>query len=349
MNWKIVNRPSAETSAVVLGRWTLVLHFKVARSETEVFAPCLIYRIVLICYFCYTSIYIMSIRLTSTQKGIVFIVCSACFFTVMNVCVKLSGNLPSIQKAFFRNSIACLTSFVFLIKNKPCIWMPKKNIPILILRTVLGTAGLVANFYAVSHLALADASILAKLAPFFTIFFSFLFLGEHIRPGQLFAAVCAFAASFLIIKPTFAGSAHVVAACIACFGGLCAGGAYTCVRYLLTHKASGSFVIFFFSAVSMLMLLPFFISDLKPMSRPQLFFLIAAGTAGAGGQFSITAAYTYAPAKNIAVFDYTQILFASLFGFILFHEIPDVASIAGYLIICAIALILFFKKEGSEA
>lgn len=284
-------------------------------------------------------------RLTSTQKGILFIICSAFFFTVMNVCVKRAGSIPSIQKAFFRNSIASLASLFLLVKTRPALLVPKKMIPVLILRTMLGTAGLVANFYAVSHLALADASILAKLAPFFTIFFSFLFLKERVSPYQLLAAVFAFAASFLIIKPTFAGTAHVLAASIACFGGLCAGGAYTCVRYLLTHKTSGSFVVFFFSAVSMLMLLPFFIGGFKPMSTTQFILLLAAGVAGAAGQFAITAAYSHAPAKNIAVFDYTQILFASFFGLVLFYEIPDGASIAGYIIISSIAVWLFLRKD----
>ena len=220
---------------------------------------------------------IMSIRLTSAQKGILCIICSAFFFTVMNLCAKLSGDLPSIQKAFFRNSIACCTSLFVLIKNRQFVLPQKKNIPFLILRAVLGTAGLVSNFYAVSHLALADASILAKLAPFFTIFFSFLFLKERIRFTRLLAAVCAFAASLLIIKPAFAGSGHIFAASVACFGGLCAGGAYTCVRYLLTHKESGTFVVFFFSAASMLMLLPFFLYSFAPMSLQQLFWLIAPG------------------------------------------------------------------------
>ena len=263
----------------------------------------------------------------------------------MNLCAKLSGNLPSIQKAFFRNSIACCTSLFVLIKNRQFALPQKKNIPFLILRAVLGTAGLVSNFYAVSHLALADASILAKLAPFFTIFFSFLFLKERIRFTRLLAAVCAFAASLLIIKPAFAGSGHIFAASVACFGGLCAGGAYTCVRYLLTHKESGTFVVFFFSAASMLALLPFFLYSFAPMSLQQLFWLIATGAAGAGGQFTVTAAYSYAPAKNIAVFDYTQILFAAAFGFLLFHEVPDRYSIAGYVIICTIALMLFLKKD----
>lgn len=224
--------------------------------------------------------------------------------------------------------------------------LPQKNtIPVLIARSALGTAGLVANFYAVSHLALADASILAKLSPFFTLLFACLFLKERIRFTRLLAAVCAFAASLLVIKPAFAGAGHIFAASIACFGGMCAGGAYTCVRYLLTHRVSGPFVVFFFSAFSMLVLLPFFLLRFASMSVLQWFWLLSAGVAGAGGQFTVTAAYAYAPVKHIAVFDYTQILFAALFGFMIFHEVPDRYSIAGYIIICAIAIILFLKRD----
>ena len=81
------------------------------------------------------------------------------------------------------------------------------------------------------------------------------------------------------------------------------------------------------------------------MSVLQWFWLLSAGVAGAGGQFTVTAAYAYAPVKHIAVFDYTQILFAALFGFMIFHEVPDRYSIAGYIIICAIAIILFLKRD----
>ena len=69
----------------------------------------------------------MNIRLTSTQKGILCIICSAFFFTVMNLCAKLSGDLPSIQKAFFRNSIACCTSLFFFDKEPSICATAKKE------------------------------------------------------------------------------------------------------------------------------------------------------------------------------------------------------------------------------
>ena len=104
----------------------------------------------------------------------------------------------------------------------------------------------------------------------------------------------------------------------------------------------------FFSAFSCIVTLPYLIVDYSPMTIAQLVILICAGIAAAGGQFSITAAYSYAPAREISVFDYTQIIFAALMGFIAFGDIPDKFSIIGYVIICSVsvAMFLYNRKEG---
>ncbi|MEL3901224.1 MAG: DMT family transporter [Treponema phagedenis] len=287
----------------------------------------------------------MNKTLTAKQKGIICIITSAFFFAAMNLCAKSAGNLPAVQKAFFRNSIAGLAALFVVIKAPTSVKFRRQTLPFLFLRAGLGTAGLVSNFYAVSHLGLADASILAKLAPFFTILFSGIFLKEHISLPQITAAVCAFSASLLIIKPAFAGAAHTAAALIACLGGMCAGGAYTSMRYLLTHNEHPPFVVFFFSIFSTTVLLPFFIVFYTPMTGTQLILLLGAGIAGAAGQFAVTAAYSYAPANSIAVFDYTQVVFSALFGIFVFGEVPDIYSIAGYIIICSISIILFIRKD----
>lgn len=86
------------------------------------------------------------------------------------------------------------------------------------------------------------------------------------------------------------------------------------------------------------------------MSGQQFLFLMLAGFAASGGQFSITAAYTHAPAKDISIFDYMQIVFSSLMGILVLNEIPTPFSILGYVIIIGASLAMFLirrKKEGS--
>ena len=81
-----------------------------------------------------------------------------------------------------------------------------------------------------------------------------------------------------------------------------------------------------------------------PMTAFQFVSLLLAGAAAAGGQFSITAAYTKAPAKEISVFDYTQVLFAALLSLCVLGQVPDLLSIAGYVIIIGTAV--FKWKKG---
>ncbi len=60
--------------------------------------------------------------------------------------------------------------------------------------------------------------------------------------------------------------------------------------------------------------------------------------AATGGQLCITAAYTHAPAKEISVYDYTQVVFAAVWGFVLWGQVPDIYSIIGYIIIIGVAI-----------
>ena len=129
-------------------------------------------------------------KLTSKQKGIMFLILSALCFASMNLSAKLAGSLPSMQKAFFRNLIAAVVSFAVLINSKEKFHLNKKNLPFFFMRAIFGTMGIVGNFYAIEHMLLADASILAKLAPFFAILFSictpFPIEQGKIRPFLLF-------------------------------------------------------------------------------------------------------------------------------------------------------------------
>lgn len=277
-------------------------------------------------------------------KGVTYILMSAFCFAIMNVFVKLSGDLPSMQKSFFRNLVSCLFAILLLLKAKEGFLCKRKDLPLLTLRSVLGTLGILGNFYAVDHLLLADASMLNKLSPFFGIVFSSIFLKERATIVQKLAVVLAFVGSLFIIKPGFQYDT-ILPALAGFFGGMCAGAAYTCVRGLGKRQVPGPYIVFFFSAFSCLFTLPNLLLDYHAMSLNQLLCLLMAGLAAAGGQFSITAAYRHAPAKEISVFDYSQVIFSALLGFVLFQQIPDGYSVIGYIIIIVTAVYMFFYNK----
>lgn len=281
-------------------------------------------------------------------KGITLIILSAFFFSLMSLFVKLSGDLPSIQKSFFRNFIAALSAFAILMRSGKGFSFQKRNLPFLVLRSSFGTLGILCNFYAIDHLVLSDASMLNKMSPFFAILCSMLFLREKVKPYQICAIAAAFAGTLFIIKPTMSNMA-LFPSLIALLGGLAAGAAYTTVRYLGQRGERGPFVVFFFSTFSCLFCLPFVIAGYEPMTPFQLGMLLLAGLSGAGGQFTITAAYFYAPASEISIYDYTQIIFATLWSLIFFSEVPDLLSIAGYVTICSAAVFNFLRSGVSSS
>ena len=117
--------------------------------------------------------------------------------------------------------------------------------------------------------------------------------------------------------------------------------AYTMVRKLGTMNIKGSVIVFYFSLFSCLFLTPWIVINFAHMTLNQILTLLMTGLFAAGGQFAITAAYTYAPAKKISIFDYSQIIFAAVLGFALFHELPDKYSFLGYALVIAASLMMF--------
>ena len=270
------------------------------------------------------------------MQGILFIIMAGFLFSLMTFFVKCSGNLPTMQKAFFRNAVAMIVSIILLARSEEGFYIKKSSWPSLFMRSLCGTTGLICNFYAIDRLGLADSNILNKLSPFFAIIMSVLLLKEKANKVEWLSVVVALIGAVFVIKPSFQITS--VYGLIGLMGGLGAGVAYTFVRKLGKQGERGPVIVMFFSTFSCLVTLPFFILNYVPMSVDQWIFLLLAGAAATGGQLSITKAYTKAPAREISVFDYSQIVFAAILGLVFFDEIPDSYSIIGYVIIIGIAV-----------
>lgn len=285
-------------------------------------------------------------KINDKTKGIICIIAAAFGFSMMSVFVRLAGDLPSFQKAFFRNLIALIFMAGALIKKKSGFLPQKGNGLYLLGRSLFGTIGIICNFYAIDRLVLADANMLNKLSPFFAIIFSALLLKEKPNIIQLGGVITAFAGMLMIVKPGFTGMSFFPAA-IGTLGGAGAGIAYTFVRKLGSRGEDSTKIIFWFSAFSTVVCLGFMLlpGNFEIMSARQILFMCLAGLCACIGQFGITNAYIFAPAREISVYDYSQVVFAALLGFILFGQIPDLFSIFGYILICGAGIAMFFYNK----
>ena len=287
-------------------------------------------------------------KLSNKNKAVLFIIISAFCFALMNLFVRLSGDLPSFQKSFFRNFVAMFFAALMMLKNRQSFRWKKGNLKYLFMRSLAGTVGIVCNFYAIDHIPLSDASILNKMSPFFVIIFSIIILKERLSLFQGAVVFGAFIGAMFVIKPSFS-NVDVLPSALGLMGGMFAGFAYTIVRLLGKRNENGAMIVLFFSAFSCLTMLPFLIFDFHPMSLYQLIMLLCAGLAASGGQFSITAAYCNAPAREISVYDYSQIIFATLLGIIFFGELTDIYSFIGYAIIILMAVAMFIYNNSSKS
>jgi drug/metabolite transporter (DMT)-like permease len=274
---------------------------------------------------------------SKNRRGILYIISAAFFFCLMTVFVKLAGDIPTLQKCFFRNFVAVIVATVTLLKSGDGFRIKKEGAPWLLTRCISGTLGMIANFYAIDRLGLPDSNMLNKMAPVFAMIMSAILLNEKPDKFENITIAIAFIGVLFVIQPT--GNAATFPAVIGLLGGFGAGLAYTCVHKLGLIGEKGTKIVFYFSLFTCLFCLPGMIINYQHMTMKQFLCLIGAGVGGAGGQFSITAAYQSAPAKEISVFDYTQVLFAAIFGVLIFDEIPNWMSVVGYIIIIGVAVI----------
>ena len=287
-------------------------------------------------------------KIDNRQKGIICIIVAALGFAFMNLFIKLSGDLPVMEKAFFRNLIAAFVALFIMIKNKIPFSTGEGGLKYLFLRAAFGTLGIFTNFYAIGMINISDAAMLNKLSPFFAIIFSIFLLKEKPKSFQVLCAIAAFIGAVFILKPD-GDILTSLPALIGLSSGAFAGLAYTYVRLCSFKKVPGPVIVLFFSAFSCIACVPFMIINFKPMTLEQLAFLLLTGVSASIGQIFITKAYTYSPASEISVYDYTNILFAALLGMLFLGEFPDAFSLIGYAVIIGAGVVMFFinKRKAS--
>ena len=267
------------------------------------------------------------------KQAVGFIILSALSFALMSFFVRLSGDLPTFQKAFFRNFVAMMVALPVFLRGRywERVHFTKESALVLLCRICFGSLGVVGNFFAVDHMNLADATMLNKLSPFFSILASIVILKEYPKKTDWAILGVVFCGALLVMKPSF--NVEFAYALVGFIGGLGAGTAYACVRRLGKLGIPTPVIVLAFSAASCVMMLPWAVFWGEPASLRQIGLLLLAGCGAAGGQFSITAAYQRAPARSISVFEYIQIIFAALLGLLFLGEKPDILSVIGYLVI----------------
>ncbi len=248
-------------------------------------------------------------------KGIILILLAALFFSLMATTVKSVNEFPLIQKVFFRNFIGVLILSGFVLRDKKILKVNNKLL--LTGRCAFGLTGVFLYYWSLSLLNLSEAVVINKLSPFFVIVLGGLILKEKIKPAQFLAVFIALAGIVVLLRPQM--NIDMFPAIIGLTGALAAAGAYTIIREL-RHSDSPMTIVFYFCLSSTVITLPFLIGQFVMPNMMELVQLTMIGVFALIAQLLMTNAYHFAPASQLSIYTYMNIIFSTLWGVLFWNE-----------------------------
>ncbi|OXE37017.1 MAG: hypothetical protein CGW95_04155 [Phenylobacterium zucineum] len=268
-------------------------------------------------------------QVQNTGLGIIFRVAAMCCMAGLGAIVKWTSGrgVPVLEIVFFRNAFAFIPVLLYVSRTSGLGVMKTTRPMGHLMRSMIGLSGMVFGFSAVSLLPLTQSTALSFSTPLFMTALSALILREPVGAHRWGAVAVGFVGVLIMIHPDpscFAGLGVVFALIAA----VSAAGAQITIREIGRTEPGPTIVFYFTLAGTVLGLasLPFarVIPDL-----PTLGLLILGGLVGGVGQLFLTEALRRANVAVVAPFDYTQMVWATLFGFFIWHEIPQVFTWIG--------------------
>jgi len=262
------------------------------------------------------------LNIENNLKGIKFLIGSGFAFSLMSVCVKaIGGSIPISELVFARATISIIITRFLLYKNKINPWGYQKKL--LIIRGLLGTVALFCIFKALTILPISTATVIQYIYPTFTVICAYIILKEFILKRIVYSIIVGWIGIVLVSQPEFNSNSNVketiLAILIAILGALMTSLAYICVRKL-SSKEHPLVIIYYFPLVSIPFSIPFIINDFVLPTGTDWLWIIGIGIFTQMGQLCITEGLRLLPAGQATSLNYSQVIFASIWGVVIFQE-----------------------------
>jgi drug/metabolite transporter (DMT)-like permease len=273
-------------------------------------------------------------------------VASALSFSVMTVCVKqLNGRIPVAEVVLARALISLVLSWWLLRQQQLSPWGTRHTT--LIWRGVVGSAALLCVYSAIAQLPLAAATVLQYLYPTFTAALAWGALGERAGKRVLLAMALGWCGVLLVAQPSWlpsfgqalsTQSLPPLAVAIAIAGALLTSLAYVIVRNLAPDEHP-LVIVFYFPLISVPLSLPLVLANPVMPTGLEMVWLVGVGVFTQLGQVFLTRGITAMPAAQATAISYVQVLFAALWGWLLFGEQLNQLMLMGALLVLGATLI----------
>ncbi|MEE9209420.1 MAG: DMT family transporter [Kiloniellales bacterium] len=275
-------------------------------------------------------------------RGILWMLATAFCFVSMDALAKyLSQSYPVLQVVWARYVFHLLILALVLGPRLPRVARTGR-LGLQFLRSLflLGATGLF--FAALSFIPLADATAIMFVAPILVTAMSVPLLGEHVGPQRWASVVVGFLGALVIIRP---GSDAMEPAALLALGAASCYGFYQIATRRLSATDAPLTTLMYSAAVGVLVssaAVPFFWVTPSPADWLTMMGL---GLFGALGHFALIKAFQAAPAVTVTPFGYVNLLWAVLFGFVFFGELPDTWTVLGAAIIAASGLYILHREK----
>lgn len=278
----------------------------------------------------------------SKFAAIIFMLVSALSYSIMQFCVKLTPDIPIMEKILIRNLFSMIIAFIIIKKRKLSLFGAKKNQKYLFGRTLGGYLGMNLFFIGTMQVSLSAAAIINKLSPFVVMILAYFFLKEKITKYHIIALLLALFGSWLVIKPEFDSS--IIPIVILLVSAVLSGIAFTSLK-ALGDKENEFTIVFHYSFISVMLSIPFILFNFVIPDLKSTLILLSVGVFAAIGQIALTYAYKLAPASEVSVYDYSNIIFSSFIGYMFLKEKLDLLDILGIIIIIVSSIIVYKQNN----
>ena len=265
-------------------------------------------------------------------------------FTVMNMFAKmLSVNHSVIEIAFYRNLVACLPFLILIFGfGRREILIIRSKPSLVGIRAIIGTLSLVTTFYAYSLMPMADATALLFTASLFIPVLGVIFLKETVGPYRWAAVAIGFIGVVIMSRPS--GDAYTLGIIVCLVAALMHAILQIIVRYLGRYESTETIAFYFFVIGLILTALPLPFIAVRP-TLAEVPLLVGVGLSGAAAQWLLTFAFRNAKAAIITVFNYSSIVWATLFGWMIWNEWPLPAVMLGAAIVIASNILMIWRES----
>lgn len=265
-------------------------------------------------------------------------------FSIMNVFAKLlSEQHHIVEIGFYRNLIA-LMPMLFLVyaMGKREILIIRTSTYKIIARSVIGTISLVATFWAFSLMPMADTTAFLFTSSLLVPVFGFFFLKEHVGKYRWSAVLIGFAGVLVMVQPS--GEVNMIGISVALSAATMHAGLQVLLRSLGKTEKPETVTFYFLFIGTFVSLIPMPIVFSMPAWN-EIPFILGLGLTGVVAQFLLSLAYKYAEASTVTVFNYSGIIWATLFGWMVWNEWPNEAIVTGGIIVIASNIFIVYREH----